>query len=112
MKIKTPRTLAKKYARRASAATLNYQIGIANPRVGEPRLDPDAPGKFATAVKGSQSAYARGWAPYREVLLKLKLPPRGKLGSKANVRRMRAVCEALHREKLRRKAMVAKNGAA
>lgn len=67
-------------AEKAQAAAQHYIAGMLNPR----------------------RSWEQAWAPYREVLARLKLPRRGKVGSKANWRRMELVCTALHREKVRR----------
>ena len=101
MKVKGERTVAKTWARRASAAARDYEAGLASPKRGEAQQFLGAPEMFAAAVASSRSAYARGWAPYRDVLLKLNLPPRGKVGSRVNLRRAFMVNEALHKEKLR-----------
>jgi hypothetical protein len=105
MKIVTPRTLAKRYARCARNAAQSFIAGAANPRSGEPRDLKRAARKYAAAIERRKGAYARGFAPYREILARLELPPRGEKGSNANWERVRIVCEALHNEKLRRASL-------
>jgi len=110
MKIKTPRTLKKKWARHTADAASNYLAGCALPRRGPAIVDEEAAVKFQAAAAAAGGAWARGWAPYRDVLLKLKLPPRRKRGSKANVRRIAMVVNALHKEKLRRRKLLEPTG--
>ncbi len=104
MKIEGNKNLAERWAQQTSNAVPAYEQGRLNPVRGEPTLEAGAGIKYARSAKPARSAWARGWAPYREVLRKLKLPARGKTRSKANARRCMLVCQALSREKLRRAA--------
>jgi hypothetical protein len=100
VKIKGERSLAKKWARRVAASTRHYASGVKNPRTGTPPKHVKGVKKLAAAAASAQSKWARGWAPYREVLLRLELPPRGPMRSPQNIQRVQAVCDALHRKKL------------
>lgn len=46
-----------------------------------------------------------GYAPYRQALKDLKLPPRGPRGSAVNRKRARLVQQTLHKLKLRRRPL-------
>jgi len=46
--------------------------------------------------------YNAGFGPYREILERLELPPRGPRGSAVNRKRARLVQEALHKAKVLR----------
>lgn len=54
----------------AHKAALKYEAGLLNPR----------------------RRWEDSWEPYRAALARLKLPKRGKRGSKANYRRQQLVC--------------------
>jgi hypothetical protein len=105
VKIRTSRTLAKRWAKRVSAAGEAYRKVVAAPKRGEPHERPYGAQRYAERVPKSKSKWARGWEPYRKILLGLKLPPRGPVRSPQNFERVRIICEALHKEKLRRERM-------
>ena len=56
--------------------------------------------RFPSGVAAAADDYQRGFAPYREVIVQLNLPPRGPRGSAANLERVRAVTDALHQRRL------------
>lgn len=58
--------------------------------------------RWAQGISVSKQAYMDGFAPYRAVLERLQLPPRGPKGDPKNIQRVSAVTEALHNEKLQR----------
>jgi len=60
------------------------------------------PGRWSAGIALAQSAYERGFAPYRQVIEGLSLPARGPVGDPQNYRRVQVVGDALHKEKLRR----------
>lgn len=47
----------------------------------------------------SFSRYAQGFAPYMDLMRSIVLPPRGKVGSRANKQRARILQAALHQFK-------------
>ncbi len=102
MKIKGVRKLAKKWARETGNSAPAYVDGSGNPRTGEPHIECLDPKKFVRNSRRAARNWARGWAPYRRVLMRLKLPPRGPVRSPENYKRVEAVCLALHEEKVRR----------
>lgn len=67
----------------------------------EPREIKAAAAHYAAGMACPRRRWEDAWEPYRRVLARLKLPRRGKVGSKANWRRLQKVCKALHAEKLR-----------
>jgi hypothetical protein len=102
VKIASTRKLREKWEARKAAAREAYSAGLANPRSGESRKAGPGARRYARRSKSAKSAWARGWEPYRKILLGLKLPPRGPVRSPQNFERVRVICEALHKEKLRR----------
>jgi hypothetical protein len=107
VKIASTRKLREKWEARKAAAREAYSAGLANPRSGESRKAGPGARRYARRSKSAKSAWARGWEPYRKILLGLKLPPRGPVNSQENAERVRIVCEALHKEKLRREQRMA-----
>lgn len=63
--------------------------------------DKGAP-RFAQGVQVARPAYEEGFAPYRQVIANLNLPPRGPKGDASNINRVTAVTQALRAEKLKR----------
>ncbi len=94
--------MAKKWARGVKKAASHFSAGLANPRTGKQRKAAQGGRKWASTTASKAGRWARGWAPYRRVLLRLKLPPRGPLRSPENLERSRVIVEALHGEKMRR----------
>lgn len=54
------------------------------------------PARYGTGVRAAQQDMAAGFAPYRDVISAIELPPRGPRGSPGNYERVRVVGEALH----------------
>jgi len=52
--------------------------------------------RWPEGVRGAQDAYQRGFAPYRDVIERTDLPPRGPKGDPANIERVRVLAQALH----------------
>lgn len=55
---------------------------------------------YGVGIRTSKEDFTRGYAPFREVIASLTLPPRGPKGSPENYERVRAVGEAQHNAKL------------
>jgi hypothetical protein len=60
------------------------------------------PSRWADGIQQSKNAYEQGFAPYREVIQRTTLPPRGPKGDPKNVQRVAVLAEALHSEKISR----------
>lgn len=60
----------------------------------------EGPSRFASGTAGAAQAYEQGFAPYQSVIANLTLPPRGPAGDPKNIERVRAVAEALRKEKV------------
>lgn len=56
--------------------------------------------RWGEGVAGAGDKQAVGFAPYQSVIAGLNLPPRGTAGSPANLERVRAVADALHKKKI------------
>lgn len=56
--------------------------------------------RFPSGVAAAADDYQRGFAPYRDTIAGLNLPPRGPRGSAANLERVRHVTDALHQRRL------------
>ena len=57
---------------------------------------------YGVGIRVSKEDFSSGYAPYREVVAGLTLPPKGPKGSPENYDRVRAVGEAQHNAKLAR----------
>lgn len=75
------------------------QAGTAKWQRNAAALGPD---RFASGVRHAQDNYAKGFAPYRDVIERTDLPERGPKGDPRNIDRVRVLAEALHDEKLAR----------
>ena len=75
------------------------QAGTAKWQRNAATLGPD---RFASGVRHAQDNYAKGFAPYRDVIERTVLPPRGPKGDPANIERVRVLAQALHDERLSR----------
>lgn len=64
----------------------------------EKALD-EGPSRFMTATGKSADEFAEGYAPYRDTIANLTLPPRGPTGDPKNIRRVEAVATALRKKK-------------
>lgn len=58
------------------------------------------PGRFGPGVRAAEQDQATGFAPFREVIAALTLPPRGPRGAPGNYERVREVGEALHAKRV------------
>lgn len=58
------------------------------------------PGRFSQGVGLAQPAYEKGFAPFRETISGLTLPPRGAKGDPNNIQRVAVIAKALHEKKL------------
>jgi hypothetical protein len=58
------------------------------------------PSRFAQGVQLAVDAYSIGFAPYRQVISALTLPPRGPKGDVSNINRVAVVAKALHDKKI------------
>lgn len=56
--------------------------------------------RFPSGIAAATDDYQRGFAPYRDVIANLNLPPRGPRGSAANLQRVQVVTDALHQRRL------------
>lgn len=56
--------------------------------------------RWPEGVRGARDAYERGFAPFRETIAGLTLPPRGPAGAPGNLERVSIVANALHAKKL------------
>ena len=56
--------------------------------------------RWPDGVKDGRPDYEKGFAPYREVIANLDLPPRGPKGDPANIERVRLITEALHNKRV------------
>ena len=58
------------------------------------------PGRFREGVELGAPNFEKGFAPYRDTLEKLTLPPRGPKGDPKNIDRVRVIADALHKVKV------------
>ncbi len=58
------------------------------------------PSRFTTGTAGAADEYQAGFAPYREVIADLDLPPRGPTGDPRNIERVRVIADALRKKKV------------
>jgi len=58
------------------------------------------PSRYSQGAAAAASDYSAGFAPFREVILGVTLPPRGPKGSPQNFDRVKAIGEALHAKKV------------
>ncbi len=70
----------------------------------EPKQLDKAAQNYIAGSQNARTAWEQGFARYRAVLSRLRLPKRGKVGSKVNWRRNQLICAALHAEKMRQHA--------
>ena len=61
------------------------------------RIAANGESRFATGTAGAASDFAQGFAPFRETIAGLTLPPRGPRGDPKNIERVRAVADALRK---------------
>ena len=58
------------------------------------------PVRYTQGVQAAQGDYASKFAPYRDVLSNINLPPRAPKGDPANINRVAAIASALHSKKI------------
>lgn len=105
--VKNPRT---SWAQAASAAKGSYAAGVQQAiqgdrynkgvtQAGDTRWQSKAiekgPTRFAQGVSVSQADYEKGFAPYRDAIERIDLPPRGPRGSEQNYARVAPIGKAL-----------------
>lgn len=105
--VESPRT---DWAEAATGADANFRAGVTAAatagryaagvrKAGTERWKSGAlkkgPGRFAEGVSIAKEDWSRGFAPYREAISALRLPPRGPAGSPANLQRVAAIATAL-----------------
>ncbi len=91
-------------ALQASIADKRFGKGVSNAGTAKWKKNASTlgPGRFAEGVRHAEDSYAKGFAPYRDVIERTDLPARGPKGDPANIDRVRVLAEALHNEKLAR----------
>jgi len=62
------------------------------------------PARWAEGINLSGDAFEAGFAPFRAVIERTVLPPRGPKGSPQNIQRVAVIANALHKEKMARGA--------
>jgi len=60
------------------------------------------PARWTEGINASLAAYEKGFSPFREVIIRTNLPPRGPKGDPKNIQRVAILADALHKEKLSR----------
>lgn len=110
------KTTRKDWSTNTVAATENYNIGVQEAiaenrfargveKAGTEKWRQHSIEKGGTrwgqGVRMSEPEYARGFAPYRDELEAIDLPPRGPRGAPQNIERVRIIAERLHALKLR-----------
>jgi hypothetical protein len=58
------------------------------------------PDRWAQGVSVSASDYEKGFSPFRDVIERTTLPPRGPKGDPGNIKRVAVMADALHKAKL------------
>lgn len=58
------------------------------------------PTRYTQGVQAAQGDYASKFAPYRDVLSNINLPPRAPKGDPSNINRVAAIASALHSKKI------------
>ncbi len=58
-------------------------------------------GRWPAGVRAAGEDYAKGFAPFRDVIERTTLPPRGAKGSPQNIERVRVIAMALHEAKIK-----------
>jgi hypothetical protein len=57
--------------------------------------------RYTQGIQSSGDRYERNFAPFRQVIESIQLPPRGPVGDPGNIERVRVIAQALHEAKLR-----------
>jgi len=109
-------TTRRDWATNTAAASENYEMGVLaaiQDRRFERGVDKAGTQKWrkntiekggtrwGQGVRMSEPEYATGFAPYRDELEAIDLPPRGPRGDPRNIERVRIIAERLHALKLR-----------
>lgn len=83
----------------AAMAANRFEAGVAKAGTAKWKANALAkgPDRYAQGVQLSGDAYARGFAPYREVIANTSLPARGARGDPKNYERSRVMGTALNR---------------
>lgn len=58
--------------------------------------------RWAPGISLGRDAYEKGFAPYRAVIERTTLPPRGPRGAPGNIQRVTVMSKALHDERIKR----------
>lgn len=58
--------------------------------------------RWGPGVAAARDAYEKGFAPYRDIIERIQLPPRRPKGDPGNIDRVRIVAMALHEAKVKR----------
>ncbi len=105
------------WAEKTRAAEGNYergvQAGISRKSFGkgvakagtakwQERTLTKGPARWSEGIQQSRGAFEAGFAPFREVIQRTTLPPRGPKGDPKNIQRVAVLADALHQEKLSR----------
>lgn len=110
--IRNPRT---DWAKATAAASENYKMGVQQAinqnrfakgveKAGSAKWQENSiskgPARWAEGINLSRNQYEKGFAPYREVIERTTLPPRGPKGDPKNIQRVAVIADALHKKKL------------
>jgi len=91
---------AENYAQGVTAAIADqrFQRGVAKAGTEKWKKNTIEKGgtRWGQGVRMGGMEYARGFAPYRDALEALVLPPRGPRGDPRNIERVRLIAETLH----------------
>jgi hypothetical protein len=91
------------WAAGVQAAVANKSFGKGVARAGTPKWQRGATEKgvarWGPGVQLAQEAYATGFAPFREAIARVQLPPRFARRDPRNLERVKAVVDALKRAK-------------
>lgn len=102
----TTRAAESNYERGVQTAIQRKSFGKGVAKAGtakwQERTLSKGPNRWAEGIQKSRSAYESGFAPFREVIQRTTLPPRGPKGDPKNIQRVSAIAEALHAEKIAR----------
>jgi len=87
------------YKAGVSAASARGAFGKGVKAAGDSKWQGNAlrkgPGRYAEGVSLAEGDWQKGFAPYREAIASLTLPPRGMRGSPANLQRVSAIATTL-----------------
>lgn len=92
------------YNKGVQAAIQQKRFGKGVRKAGTSKWQAGAVNKGTTrwpeGIRLSGTAYADGFAPFRETILSTTLPPRGPKGDPKNIDRVRIMADALHKKRL------------